>query len=153
MDENNRYQTSLSGLEKLKVELKRRESELRNKISNILNEMRNQGDLRENDGYTMAIEEQNINEERIVELKGKIRNAVIIKDRNKNKVEIGDTVSLHGDRDFKYEITSEEEANPLEGKVSHLSPIGQAVLNKKVGDKVKISTPKGESTYFVLEIS
>ena len=144
---------TLSGLQKLKSELKLREEELREKISNTLNEMRNQGDLRENDGYSMAIEEQNINEEKIAELKEKIRSAVVIKDRSKNKVGIGDTVLLKGDRELKYEITGEEETNPLEGKISHLSPIGQAVLNRKVNDKVKISTPKGEMVYTILAIT
>ena len=115
--------------------------------------MRNQGDLRENDGYSMAIEEQNINEERIVELKEKIRNATVIKDRTKNKVGIGDTVALDGETTLKYEVTSEEEANPLEGKISYLSPIGQAVMNRKVNEKVTISTPKGEKIYTILAIT
>jgi len=153
MDENNKYQTTASGLEKLKGELKDREENQRSKIANTLNEMRNQGDLRENDGYTMAIEEQNINEERILELKDKVRNAVIIKDRSKSKVGIGDTVLLNGVKDLEYEVVSEEEANPLEGKISHLSPIGKAVLNKKVGDKVTIATPKGDITYTLKKIS
>lgn len=153
MDEKKRYPITVSGLEKLKSELKLRESKLREKISNTLNEMRNQGDLRENDGYSMAIEEQNINEERIAELKEKIRNASVIKDRAKNKVGIGDTVLLEGDTKLKYEITSEEETNPLEGKISYLSPIGQAVMNRKVNDKVTISTPKGERIYTLLAIT
>ncbi len=153
MDEKKRYPITVSGLEKLKSELKLRESELREKISNTLNEMRNQGDLRENDGYSMAIEEQNINEERIVELKEKIRNATVIKDRTKNKVGIGDTVALDGETTLKYEVTSEEEANPLEGKISYLSPIGQAVMNRKVNEKVTISTPKGEKIYTILAIT
>jgi transcription elongation factor GreA len=153
MDENNKYQTTASGLQKLKEELKDREENQRSRIASTLNEMRNQGDLRENDGYTMAIEEQNINEERILELKEKIRNAVIIKDRNKSKVGIGDTVHLKGEKSLTYEIVGQEEANPLDGKISSLSPIGQAVINKKVGDKVTISTPKGDTTYILDKIS
>lgn len=153
MEDVNRYHTTKSGLEKLVKELKHRETELRIKIANVLNEMRNQGDLRENDGYSMAIEEQNINEERINELRDKIKNAEVVKDKNKNKVGIGDTISLEGEKAISYEITSEEEANPLEGKVSHLSPIGQAVMGKKVGDTIKISTPKGELSYTIKSIS
>ena len=54
------------GLEKLETELKEREGKVRKHIANTLDEMRNQGDLRENDAYSMAIEEQHINEERIL---------------------------------------------------------------------------------------
>lgn len=152
MDENNRYQTTKSGLEKLIEELKEREQMIRVRISNTLNEMRNQGDLRENDGYSMAIEEQNINEERISELKEKIKNAHIIKDRNKSIVGIGDTITLQGEKTLKYEITSEEEANPLEGKISHLSPLGMSVIDKKIGSKIDISTPNGISSYILKAI-
>lgn len=152
MEKDNKYQTTASGLEKLKKELQEREEIVRNKIANVINEMRNQGDLRENDGYSMALEEKNINEERILDLKEKIRNALVIKDKSKSKVGIGDTVSLDGEKKLKYEITSEDEANPLEGKISYKSPIGQAVLNKKVGDKVVISTPKGDTKYTICKI-
>lgn len=143
------YQTTLSGLQKLKDELKEREEVLRVKISNTLNEMRSQGDLKENDGYSMAIENQQINEERILELKDKIKNAQVIKDRNKSIVGIGDIVTLKGEKTIKYEITGEEEANPLEGKISYLSPIGQAVMGKKLKSKVSITTPKGTTEYLL----
>ena len=66
MDENNQYLTTKEGLEKLKEELKKKRNSFKEKIANALNEMRNQGDLRENDGYSMAIEEQHINEGRIL---------------------------------------------------------------------------------------
>lgn len=143
------YQTTLSGLQKLKDELKEREEVLRVKISNTLNEMRSQGDLKENDGYSMAIEDQQINEERILELKDKIKNAQVIKDRNKSIVGIGDIVTLKGEKTIKYEITGEEEANPLEGKISYLSPIGQAVMGKKLKSKISITTPKGTTEYLL----
>lgn len=94
----NMYQTTLSGLKKLKDELKHREETLRTKIANTLNEMRNQGDLRENDAYSMAIEEQQINEEKILELKEKIKSAKVVTDKNKSIVGIGDIVTLKKDR-------------------------------------------------------
>lgn len=153
MDIKERYQTTKKGFDKMVEEVKFREKQLRIKISNTLNEMRNQGDLRENDGYSMAIEEQHINEERIVDLKEKIKSAEIIKDKDKNKIGIGDIVTLKNSKKIKYEITSEEEANPLERKISHKSPIGIAILGKKVGDKVTIETPKGNIEYTIQEIS
>ena len=80
------YKTTKEGLENLVEELKHREKNLRKKIANTLSEMRNQGDLRENDGYSMAVEEQNINEEKIRVLKEKIRNAKVVKEKDKNKI-------------------------------------------------------------------
>jgi len=148
----NIYQTTLSGLKKLKDELKHREETLRTKIANTLNEMRNQGDLRENDAYSMAIEEQQINEEKILELKEKIKSAKVVTDKNKSIVGIGDIVTLKNGKTVKYEVTSEDEANPLEGKISHLSPIGQAIMGKKLGAEVTISTPKGDTKYKVQAI-
>ena len=148
----NIYQTTLSGLKKLKDELKHREETLRTKIANTLNEMRNQGDLRENDAYSMAIEEQQINEEKIRELKEKIKSAKVVTDKNKSIVGIGDIVTLKNGKTVKYEVTSEDEANPLEGKISHLSPIGQAIMGKKLGAEVTISTPKGDTKYKVQAI-
>ncbi len=147
------YQTTKEGLENLAKELKFREKELRMRIADTLSEMRNQGDLRENDGYSMAVEEQNINEEKIHELKEKIRNAKVVKEKNKDRIGIGNTVTLENSKTIKYEITSEDEANPLEGKISHQSPIGKAIMNKKVGDKVTIETPKGSTEYTVKEIA
>jgi len=149
----NIYQTTLSGFKKLKDELMQRESDLRTKIADTINEMRNQGDLKENDGYAMALENQYVNEERILELKEKIRTAQVIKDKNKNIVGIGDTVTLKNGKTVKYEITGEDDANPLEGKISHLSPIGKAIMGKKLNAKVIITTPKGEMEYTVEAIA
>jgi len=153
MKKEKRYQTTKKGFEKLVEELKFREKELRIKIADTLNEMRNQGDLRENDGYSMAIENQQINEEKIIDLKEKIQDAHIVKDRNKSIVGLGDTVTLENGKKIRYEITSEDEANPLERKISHKSPIGTAIIGKKVGAEVEIETPKGKITYKIAKIS
>jgi transcription elongation factor GreA len=145
----NIYQTTLSGFKKLKDELVKRETELRVKIADTINEMRNQGDLKENDGYAMALENQYVNEERILELKEKIRTAQVVKDKNKSIVGLGDTVTLKNGKTVKYEITGEDDANPLEGKISHLSPIGKAIMGKKLSSKVTITTPKGATEYTI----
>ncbi len=147
------YKTTKEGLLKLKEELTYREKELKKKITNTLNEMRNQGDLSENDGYSMAIEEFHINEERILEIKEKLKNAVVVKTQDKKKVDLGDTVTLKGDTTLTYTLTSEDEANPLEGKISYLSPIGIAVMDKKIKSKITIETPKGKKDYTIENIS
>lgn len=147
------YKTTKEGLLKLKEELSYREKELKKKITNTLNEMRNQGDLSENDGYSMAIEEFHINEEKILEIKEKLKNAVVVKTQDKKKVGLGDTVTLKGEATLKYTLTNEDEANPFEGKISYLSPIGIAVMDKKIKSKVTIETPKGKKDYTIENIS
>ena len=147
------YKATKEGLLKLKEELTYREKELKKKITNTLNEMRNQGDLSENDGYSMAIEEFHINEEKILEIKEKLKNAVVVKTQDKKKVDLGDTVTLKGDTTLTYTLTSEDEANPLEGKISYLSPIGIAVMDKKIKSKITIETPKGKKDYTIENIS
>lgn len=147
------YKTTRKGLDKLIEEVKYRENELRKKIATQLSEMRSQGDLRENDGYSMAVEEQHINEQKIAELKEKIKNAKVIKDLDKSQVGLGDIVTLKNSKVITYEITSEDDANPLEGKISHKSPIGRAIMGKKVGEKVNITTPKGVTEYTIEKIA
>lgn len=147
------YKTTKEGLLKLKEELKYRETELSKKITDTLDEMRNQGDLSENDGYSMAVEEFHINEEKILEIKEKLKNAIIIKDTNKNKVSLGDTVTLKGETTLKYTLSSEDQANPLEGKISYLSPIGMAIMDKKIKSSISIETPKGIKKYTIESIS
>ncbi|MBU1119722.1 GreA/GreB family elongation factor [Patescibacteria group bacterium] len=149
----NIYQTTLSGFKKLKDELVKRETELRSKIADTINEMRNQGDLKENDGYAMALESQYVNEERILELKEKIKTTKIVKDKRKDIVGVGDIVTLKNGKTVKYEITGEDDANPLEGKISYLSPIGKAIMGKKLKAKVVISTPAGKNEYTIEAIA
>jgi transcription elongation factor GreA len=147
------YETTRKGLDNLIQEVKYRENELRKKIATQLSEMRSQGDLRENDGYSMAVEEQHINEQKIAELRDKIKNARVIKDLDKSQVGLGDIVTLKNSKVITYEITSEDDANPLEGKISHKSPIGMAIMRKKVGETIEIKTPKGVTEYTIEKIA
>jgi len=153
MDSTGDFLITKEGLEKLEAELKEREGKVRKHIANTLDEMRNQGDLRENDAYSMAIEEQHINEERILEIRLKIKNAKVVKDRGKDTVGVGDTVVLEGEKKLEYQLVSEEETNPLEGKISYLSPIGKSVMGKKIGEKIQIETPKGSISYKIVSIN
>lgn len=147
------YETTRKGLDNLIQEVKYRENELRKKIATQLSEMRSQGDLRENDGYSMAVEEQHINEQKIAELRDKIKNARVVKDLDKSQVGLGDIVTLRNSKVITYEITSEDDANPLEGKISHKSPIGMAIMGKKVGETIEIKTPKGVTEYTIEKIA
>lgn len=134
------------GRDKIKEEIEYREKVLRNELAETLNEMRDQGDLRENDGYTMAVEENEQNEEEILRLKELLLNSKIVKKTGKSKVDVGNTVTISydGQKDKIYTIVGEDNANPLENKISYKSPIGAALMGKKVGDNFKLETPKGK---------
>lgn len=140
------------GLENLKKEL----AELAEKRPGVLARMvaaREQGDLSENAGYHAAKEELGRIDRRTRELKLMIRFAQIIGGGDHLAVSLGSDVVVDdgsGQREFK--IVGKIEANPMEGKMSDESPIGMALLGKKVGDLVEIDVPDGKVMYRILEI-
>jgi len=147
------YQITLEGKAELEAELtelKGRRGDIADKIANA----RDYGDLSENAEYDAAREEQGLLESRIAEIEDILLNADIIKGGTKTKVGLGSKVELKtGDKTVKYSVVGPVEADPLEGKISDESPIGQALIGKKVGERVVIKTPKGEIDYEVVSIS
>lgn len=147
------YQITNEGKKELESELeilKGRRSEVAAKIA----EARDFGDLSENAEYVVAREEQGIVETRIFEIEDIIRNAEIIKNVISSKVILGSKVELKTDKmSVIYTVVGPVEADPIEGRISDKSPIGKALLGKKVGDQVTISTPKGDITYEIASIS
>ena len=102
------------------------------------------GDLSENQEYTDARSEQKTLENRIIEIEDILKNASIIKaSRKKDTVAIGATVviTLSG-KEFTYSLVGPVEANPLEGKISHESPLGKELLGRKVGDEFTFNGKK-----------
>lgn len=101
------------------------------------------GDLSENQEYTDARAEQKNVENRILEIEETLKNAVLIKTKKTDKVIIGSTVviSMAG-KEFTYTVVGPVEANPLEGKISHESPIGKELLGRKVGDTFEFNGKK-----------
>jgi transcription elongation factor GreA len=144
--EKNLNLLTTEGFEKIKKELDYRENILREELAETLNDMRNQGDLRENDGYSLAVEENEQNEEEIIRLKELLKNSKVVKNLGKTKVNVGNkvTISCGKQKDRIYTIVGEDHANPLEGRISYKSPIGEALMGKKVGNRFKLKTPKGE---------
>ncbi len=143
------------GLEKLKKELERLKKEERIKIANELKEAISFGDLSENAAYDEAKENQAFIEGKIAELEKLISSAKIIKKQDNNGwVQVGSLVTLtDGKTEETYEIVGEEEANPLEKRLSFKSPLGHALLNKPQGAQVEINTAKGTTKYKVLKIA
>lgn len=114
---------------------------------------RENGDLSENAEYTAAREKQSRVESRISEIEEILDGAQIIASDGDDKVSLGDkvTVSLNG-KEMEFNLVGAIEADPLNGKISHESPLGSALIGKKVGDTATVKTPKGEKTYEIVKI-
>ena len=113
------------------------------------------GDLSENAEYQTAREEQDRLETRISELEHVLQNSQVIKKpKNDGQVRLGSSVKLKdGGKPLDYQVVGTMEADPLHGKISDESPIGKALLGKKVGDKVEIKTPAGAHTFKIIKVS
>lgn len=146
------YQITAQGrteLEKELAELKGRRGEIADKIS----EARDYGDLSENAEYDSAREEQGVVETRVAEIEEILMNAEEITSRRGGKVQLGSAVELKNGKSVTYTIVGPVEADPINGKISNESPIGLALMGKKEGDSVTITTPRGDTTYKVLSVS
>lgn len=147
------YQLTAAGkldLEEELNELKARRSEIAQKIADA----RDYGDLSENAEYSAARDEQGQVESRISEIEEILQNADLITGSAKpTKVVLGVAVDLEADKKkVTYTVVGSVEADPLEGRISNESPIGQALMGKKVGESVSIQTRAGEVTYKIVAI-
>lgn len=124
-------------------------------IADAIKSARELGDLAENAEYQTARLEGERNDSRIAELENIIQNVEIIKKpRGDSKVQLGSTVKLKGGGKAKeFQVVGTVEADPLNGKISDESPIGQALLGKKEGESVEIVTPAETATYKIVDIS
>ena len=151
-------QITAEGLRKLEEELAQRKGPIREEIVERLKEARAQGDLSENSEYDQAKEDQGKNESRIVELELMIKTAVIIDTSSSGKegiVSLGCTVILKDvetGEEETYTVVGTTEADPFNNKISNESPVGTAILGKKVHDVVVANTPAGELSYEILEV-
>ena len=151
-------QITAEGLKKLEEELAQRKGPIREEIVERLKEARAQGDLSENSEYDQAKEDQGKNESRIVELELMIKTAVIIDTSSSGKegiVSLGCTVILKDvetGEEETYTVVGTTEADPFNNKISNESPVGTAILGKKVHDVVVANTPAGELSYQIMEV-
>lgn len=149
---NKTYQITPEGKKELELELdslKSRRGDVAQKIANA----RDFGDLSENAEYDSAREEQGLLETRIAEIEDILGNANIIKGGRKSTIDLGSKVDLTtGKNTVEYTIVGPVEADPLGGKISNESPLGLALLGKKVGDSATIATPKGDITYQITRV-
>ena len=139
----------------LEIELEMLKTEKRKEILEALEFAKSLGDLSENAEYHQAREEQGKLEERIANIENLLQNSTVVKKHHSGVVEVGATVVVlkEGTKEKKtFSIVGSEEADVLAGKISNNSPLGQALLGKKKGDKAPFKTPKGELVYTIVSI-
>lgn len=146
------FQITESGKKELEselAELKGRRGAIADKIADA----RDYGDLSENAEYDTAREEQGLVESRIAEIEDILLNATIIAATKSSSVKLGSKVELKtGKKSVTYHVVGPVEADPLEGKISNESPIGLALMGKKIGETATITTPKGDIKYEVVKV-
>jgi transcription elongation factor GreA len=148
------FRLTKDGVAELKAELFGLTSQ-RSVIAERIKTAREFGDLAENAEYQSARQEQDKNEGRIGEVEHILQNVEVIKTpRSDNKVQLGSTVKLKSDGKTKqFQVVGTVEADPSNGKISDESPIGQALLGKKLGEQVEITTPSETAKYKIIQIS
>lgn len=147
------FQITIDGKKELEQELellKGKRSEAAEKVA----EARDFGDLKENAEYDVARQEQGLIETRIAEIEDILVNAKIIRKSSTSEVSLGSKVELKTDsKQVFYTVVGPVEADPLEGKISNQSPIGEALIGKKIGEDVTVTTPKGSIVYKIASIN
>ncbi len=146
------YNVTEDGLNELATELETLKSQ-RSDIAERIATAREFGDLSENAEYDAARTEQGVVETRIAEIEDIMLNAEIIEQKDTSAVAIGNEVEVEANGKVKkFMLVGPIEADPLEGRISDASPIGQAMLGKAVGDSFEVKTPKGVTKYTVKSI-
>jgi transcription elongation factor GreA len=144
------------GAARLQEELNELKGPQREALSKRLREAIQMGDLSENADYHKAKEDQAFLEGRIQELEFALASAIIVEETSgkKDRVQVGVTVTVQ-EEDFlpeKFYIVGAKEADPANGKISNESPIGQALMDSKVGEVVEANTPGGKIKFKILKI-
>jgi transcription elongation factor GreA len=144
------------GLQKLKDELEELSGNRRRAVADRIKEAREFGDISENSEYDDAKNEQAMLEQRIMQLQERLRSAQVVdaKDVSTDAVGVGSVVNVKDEKggSLKFTIVGSAEANPAENKLSNESPVGKALIGRKRGDEVSISTPRGERKLKITKI-
>ena len=150
---DNKYYVTAEGMLKLKDELKDLIDVKRYEVAKRIKQARDNGDISENAEYDAARQEQSFVEGRISELEDILKNVVVSDVRDKSKVFVGAKVTVHVDgEEESFYIVGAPEANPMEKKISHESPLGKALIGKKVGEKVEVEAPAGKILYTIVSV-
>ena len=156
MRQKKEFLLTSEGFLELETELNNLKSVDRPRIIEAIKEARAQGDLSENADYDAARDEQAKIEARIQELEYMLEHAKIIEKVSGDNVSVGTTVTLQyiDDEDEEvYSIVGALEADPFENKISNESPIGKAIMDRKVGDVISVDSPNGSYDIKIVKIA
>lgn len=155
MSEQTTYLTR-EGLKKLQDELDYLKTTKRQEVAERLHAAMDEGDIDENAEYDEAKNEQAFVEGRILTLEAMLKNYVLIEDtaRDNEEVALGNIVTVEeGENpEEKYHIVGAAEADPTQGRISNESPLGRALIGRRVGDTVQVSAPAGLLTFRIVKI-
>ncbi|MDP3388320.1 MAG: transcription elongation factor GreA [Eubacteriales bacterium] len=144
---NNEILLTREGLEELTVEIEQLKLVKRKEVAEKIKAALAFGDISENAEYDEAKNEQGEIEKRILKIENMIKNAKLIEEVYGNEsVKLGSTVKtrdIEYDEVMEYKIVGSVEADPMKGKISNVSPLGKALLGKKAGEVLEVSTPSG----------
>ena len=146
-----------AGLKKYEDELQDLKVNRRREIAQKIKEAREQGDLSENAEYDAAKDEQRDIEARIEELEKLLKNAeVVVEDEvNLDRINVGCQVKVYDmefEEEMEFKLVGSTEANSLQNKISNESPVGRALIGKKVGEIADVETQAGIIQYKILDI-
>ena len=157
MSQSKKFIMTYEGVKKLEEELEYLKTVKRKEITEKIKVALGYGDLSENSEYDEAKHDQAFTEGRIIQLENMLKNAVVVDESEipKDKVSVGSIVKVMDyefDEEVEYTIVGSAEADPMNFKISNESPVGSALIGKKVGDVVEVAVPSGVSKFEVLEI-
>ncbi|EEH99491.1 transcription elongation factor GreA [Clostridium tertium] len=157
MSETKKFVMTYEGVKKLEDELEFLKSVKRKEITEKIKVALGYGDLSENSEYDEAKNEQAFTEGRIIQLENMLKNAVVVDGSEipTDKVSVGTKVKVKDyefDEEVEYSIVGSAEADPMEFKISNESPVGAALLGKKVGEIVEVLVPGGINKFEILGI-
>ncbi|MBI5448848.1 transcription elongation factor GreA [Candidatus Gottesmanbacteria bacterium] len=150
---NHRILLTKEGLDELRIEHEELTKKKRPEAVARLSDARDLGDLSENSEYAAAKQDLAFIDGRIAELEEIIHGAKVVTTHGKKQVDVGCKVTLHinGKKDV-FTVVGEWEADPMQKKISHESPLGKALMGKKQGDSVEVEAPAGKLHYKILGI-
>jgi transcription elongation factor GreA len=153
MSKQNDFYLTKDGLAELEAELKDLKENKRKEVAAALKEAKEFGDLSENTDWDDAKSRQLFIEGRISELENILKHAKVIEGVSGDIISVGSTVDVEiEDGKHTFQIVGSTEADPDQGKISDESPIGKALLGKKVGEYAEVEIPAGITTYKVVRI-
>lgn len=153
-----KYIMTYEGVKKLEDELEFLKTTKRKEITEKIKVALGYGDLSENSEYDEAKNDQAFTEGRILQIETMLKNATVVDESeiSTDAVAVGSKVKVY-DFDFEeeviYSIVGSAEADPIEFKISNESPVGSALIGKKVDDEIEVNVPGGVSKFKILEIS